>query len=94
MKVVVKGATYYVRFQHKTEVNSKKERKGTLCTIANEEGVIVSDGTTLVHPVDNGKAFNKEKGRKIALTGALADWEKEHRTTIWSEYSHWGKDRF
>ena len=88
MKINIDGRGYSFKFQHHT---SGIER-GTVCRVYNEEGVQVTQGVANVHPHDN---YCKEKGRKIALSRAISDWDKPYRTQVWDEYRTWGaKDRW
>ena len=102
MRINIDGRDYSFKFYHKNDqpFTSKLSRKvkqtplerATTCIIFNEEGVEVSSGVANVHPKDN---FNKEKGRKIALSRAIKTWDKEYRSQVWSEYRTWGaKDRW
>ena len=88
MKINIDGRNYSFKFQHHT---SGIER-GTVCRVYNEDGVQVTSGVANVHPHDN---YCKEKGRKIALSRAISDWDKPYRTQVWDEYRTWGtKDRW
>jgi len=85
------GAKYYIKFQHQTKASEDSPRN-TLCTISNEEGVIINDGTSIVHPKDHN--FDKEKGRQLSLARAISEWDKPARTELWNQYRNWGKARF
>ena len=88
MKIKIDGRDYSFKFQHNT---TGKER-GTVCRVFNEAGDQVIYGVSNVHPKDN---FCKEKGRKIALSRAIASWDKNYREQVWNEYRTWGaKDRW
>ena len=110
MKINIDGRAYSFKFYHKndgdtqgkqpTQPVTKLSRKvlyapaerATTCIIFNEAGEEVASGTANVHPKDN---FCKEKGRQIALTRAMATWDKSYRSQVWEEYRTWGaKDRW
>ena len=110
MKINIDGRDYSFKFYHKndgdtqgkqpvqpvtklsTKVSVAPVERATTCIIFNEAGDEVSSGTANVHPKDN---FCKEKGRQIALTRAMATWDKSYRTQVWEEYRTWGaKDRW
>lgn len=97
----IKGAKLFVKFQHNTTVKyssttskAKKHRipRSTTCTISNEEGIILADGVSFVHPTDH--QFDKEKGRQLSLSRAISGWEKDARSQAWETYRTWGKERF
>lgn len=46
-------------------------------------GLCVGDGRAVCNPKDN---FSYEKGRRVALTKAIAPFQKETRTKIWKQY--------
>lgn len=67
---------------------------GTYCSIKRgwRDGEIIAQGQSVIHPLD-GNSFNKEKGRKIALTKALSalfpgsrDDAKFNRKVVWNAY--------
>ena len=88
MKINIDGRNYSFKFMH----NTSGLERGTVCSVFNEEGAQVTYGVANVHPHDN---YCKEKGRKIALSRAISDWDKPYRTQVWDEYRTWGaKDRW
>ena len=101
MKINIDGRDYSFKFQHHTgntntskldKSSSTQVERGTVCRVYNEDGVQVTSGVANVHPHDN---YCKEKGRKIALSRAISDWDKPYRTQVWDEYRTWGaKDRW
>jgi hypothetical protein len=79
---------FEVRFHYTREAyGGQTHRKDTVCSIYEKgEGKpksLLSEGDALLHPYDN---FNTVKGRKIALTRALAPLDKELRRAIWKGY--------
>lgn len=88
MILTLEGRKYFFKFQHKIS----GEERGTVCTVSNEGGEIVSHGTAHVHPKDHN--FCKETGRKLALQRATKDLAKEVKQTVWDAYRHWGKNRW
>ena len=99
MKINIDGRDYSFKFQHNTgnskgklEKEDSQVERGTVCRVFNEAGDQVTYGVSNVHPKDN---FCKEKGRKIALSRAIASWDKNYREQVWNEYRTWGaKDRW
>jgi len=79
-KVQYKESEFNVSFQHPTS-DGETVRRGTVCTVEGPEGAVI--GISICHPEDN---FDRSVGRKRALTRALAPFEKEFRTAVWSEY--------
>lgn len=63
--------------------------QGTYCEIRKDyyKGRIISVGRSTLHPIDWDK-FNKEVGRKIALSEALksSGLDKEDRGVVWESY--------
>ena len=110
MKINIDGRDYSFKFYHKNDGDTQGKQptppitklstkvpialveRATTCIIFNEAGEEVSSGTANVHPKDN---FCKEKGRRIALSRAIASWDKYYREQVWNEYRTWGtKDRW
>lgn len=103
MKIKIDGRDYSFKFYHKNDQRvsgSKLSKKieetpierATTCIVFNEFEEEVTHGVANVHPSDN---FCKEKGRKIALSRAIASWDKNYREQVWNEYRTWGaKDRW
>ena len=105
MKINIDGRNYSFKFYHKNDGDTQGKQpiqpvtklsrkvffasveRVTICIVFNEAGEEVTSGTANVHPKDN---FCKEKGRQIALTRAMATWDKPYRTQVWEEYRTWG----
>lgn len=70
-----------IKFNHE-RVESRIVR--TVCTITDDEGVrILARASCFVHPNDNPC---RSTGRKLSLTRAAKNFDKETRTEIWNEY--------
>jgi len=62
----------------------KNNRIITICQIMNENREVISDGSAFLNVLED--SFNKETGRKVALTRALESFPKEIRKQYWNAY--------
>ena len=78
---------YRVKFQHKTDSNNKPI--STICRIEIPETVtgnvtsIKAVGIAFCHPVDQ---YDRNTGRKLALSRALHSFPREERAAFWIAY--------
>jgi 7-keto-8-aminopelargonate synthetase-like enzyme len=77
--VIVNDSTLKVGFAHHRNLKAKPV---TICTITGGKDV-VSSGAARCADHDN---FCRATGRKLALTRALAKFDKAARSVVWAKY--------
>jgi hypothetical protein len=94
IKFTIGKREYAMVFQHRQNefnpafLNPRTEIGGTVCRIYElgedgKKGEEIAYGASYLHPNDN---LNKETGRKMSLSRALAGWTKKDRTKVWEFY--------
>ncbi len=73
-----------VRFSHRAvDTEFEGERRCTWAQVIFVDGNMQFNGKSTCHPRDN---FSKSIGRKLALTNAMADFDRDLRKAVWQEY--------
>ncbi len=96
MKVLIAGAEYKIVFGYEdsggiTWGGRTTSHRSITCELIDAEGKGAALGVAACHPKDN---FCRETGRKLALTRAIAGFDKAHRAAIWAVYLHRGDSVF
>ncbi len=75
------------RFDHNHDLGFNQPRTTTCEIVHYTDGSksVVASGKSFCHPLDN---FNKEFGRKTALSRAIANLPRADRMRIWSAYNN------
>lgn len=68
----------FITWQHK--------QPECVCIIKDDskEGIVVAQGIAKLHPTDR---YEKKEGRRVSLTRALKEFNKEVREEVWSKYN-------
>lgn len=83
--VNVGGFDYWFDFEYDNEYNEKMQcdLRVTNCYCFDREGNVVAEGKATCSPKDN---FEKNKGRKVALTKAIRKMPRDGRRQTWDAY--------